>query len=177
MAVCCSGLTVITFSTNAQTLRSEDIKALMIKDWERAKTYTIEYLNKMPANKYSYKPVDSIRSFAQQMLHLATGSIFLTHTATNLPAPSWVRQFLEKSVSAQQRDSVMFYVTASYDYAINAVKSSDVTKWGQKVTVYNMEATRFEFLNKAFEHQSHHRGQTAIYIRLVGIRPPDEKLF
>jgi uncharacterized damage-inducible protein DinB len=30
---------------------------------------------------------------------------------------------------------------------------------------------------KTFEHQTHHRGQTTIYIRLLGIRPPQEKLF
>nr|WP_324497299.1 DinB family protein [Haliscomenobacter sp.] len=30
---------------------------------------------------------------------------------------------------------------------------------------------------KAFEYQTHHRGQTTIYIRLLGIKPPNEKLF
>jgi len=30
---------------------------------------------------------------------------------------------------------------------------------------------------KAFEHQTHHRGQTTIYIRLVGLKPPGERLF
>ena len=39
------------------------------------------------------------------------------------------------------------------------------------------EETRFALMNKAFEHQTHHRGQTTIYIRLQGIRPPEERLF
>jgi uncharacterized damage-inducible protein DinB len=30
---------------------------------------------------------------------------------------------------------------------------------------------------KTFEHQTHHRGQTTIYIRTQGIKPPQEKLF
>jgi len=30
---------------------------------------------------------------------------------------------------------------------------------------------------KTFEHQTHHRGQATIYIRLQGIRPPQEQLF
>ncbi|MNY60311.1 DinB family protein [compost metagenome] len=30
---------------------------------------------------------------------------------------------------------------------------------------------------KAFEHQAHHRGQTTVYLRLAGVKPPQEKLF
>jgi uncharacterized damage-inducible protein DinB len=32
-------------------------------------------------------------------------------------------------------------------------------------------------LSKGFEHQTHHRGQTTIYLRLKGVKPPQEKLF
>jgi uncharacterized damage-inducible protein DinB len=38
-------------------------------------------------------------------------------------------------------------------------------------------ATRLSWLMKAFEHQTHHRGQTTIYLRLAGVRPPGERLF
>ncbi|MBO0721263.1 MAG: damage-inducible protein DinB, partial [Blastocatellia bacterium] len=29
----------------------------------------------------------------------------------------------------------------------------------------------------SFEHQTHHRGQTTIYLRLKGVTPPGEKLY
>ena len=161
----------------AQSLSSEDIKAQLVKEWERAKSYTVDYLNAMPADKYSFKAVDSIRSFAQQMLHLAQGNLFLMSKALPNPPPSWGSSDLEHSTTAQSKDSVMYYVTTSYDYCINAVKSSDVNKWGEKMKVFGMEVTRFALMLKTFEHQTHHRGQTTIYIRLVGIRPPQERLF
>jgi uncharacterized damage-inducible protein DinB len=150
----------------------------LVKEWERAKTYTVDYLNTMPADKYSFKAVDSIRSFAQQMLHLAEGNLFLMSKASDIQPPSWGNSDLEKSPGAQNKDSVMYYVTSSYDYCINSVKNSDVNKWGEKRKVFgNVEATRFALMLKTFEHQTHHRGQTTIYIRLQGIRPPNEKLF
>src|SRR4030095_5097893 len=105
----------------AQSLSAEDIKAQMVKEWERAKAYTIDYLNTMPADKYSFKAVDSIRSFAQQMLHLAGANVFLMSLATDQKAPSFP-QDLEQRASAQTKDSVMYYVTTSYDYAISAAK-------------------------------------------------------
>ena len=163
--------------SNAQALSSEDIKAQLIKEWERAKVYTVEYLNTMPSDKYSLKAVDSIRSFSQQMLHLAQGNVFLMTNATDQPTPGWANSDLEHNAGAQTKDSVMYYVTSSYDYCANAVKSMDVNKWGEKKKLFGQEATRFALILKTFEHQTHHRGQTTIYIRLAGIRPPQEKLF
>ena len=171
-------LFVFTFllpsESSAQTL--EDIKMQMVKDWERAKIYTVDYLNTMPADKYSFKAVDSIRSFAQQMLHLAKGSCFLMSNATDETSPPFSRSDVEHSTTAQNKDSVMYYVITSYDFCLTAVKNLDVKKWFKKKKTMN-EETRFALMNKAFEHQTHHRGQTTIYIRLQGIKPPQEKLF
>lgn len=161
-----------------QSLSTADIKAQMVKDWERAKAYTIDYLNTMPADKYNFRPVDSIRSFAQQMLHLASGNVFLMMSAAATPPLPWLSFDMENRPSAQSKDSVMHYITASYDYCMNAVKNADVNKWGEKTKMFNTyEVTRWALMNKTFEHQDHHRGQTTIYIRLNGIRPPQERLF
>lgn len=178
-AACCILISVMVFSytSHAQALTAQDIKAQMIKEWERAKIYTVEYLNTMPPDKYSFKAVDSIRSFAQQMLHLAQANLFLMSTATDQTPPSFLQYDLEHSATAQKKDSVMYYVTSSYDYCINAIKNTDLNKWGEKKKIFNFEETRLALMLKNFEHQTHHRGQTTIYIRLQGIKPPEEKLF
>jgi uncharacterized damage-inducible protein DinB len=83
-------------------------------------------------------------------------------------------------MSAQSADSVVYYVNSSYDFAVKAIKKLSPTSLMESVTV-NMggaiTATRLGWLLKAFEHQTHHRGQTTVYLRLSGIRPPDERLF
>jgi uncharacterized damage-inducible protein DinB len=161
----------------AQSVSAEELKTQMVADWQRAKAYTIDYLNTMPADKYSFKAVDSLRSFAQQMLHLSQGNLFLMSTASDLQPPAYIKSDLEHGATAQTKDSVMYYITSSYDYCINAVKNSDVSKWGEKKKIFGMEATRLALMMKTFEHQTHHRGQTTIYIRLNGIKPPQERLF
>jgi uncharacterized damage-inducible protein DinB len=169
--------TITVFKVQAQSLSTSDIQAQMGKEWERAKVYTISYLNTMPADKYSFKPVDSIRSFAQQMLHLASANLFLMSTATDQTPPSFMASDLEHSTTAQTKDSVMYYVSASYDYCINAVKNTDLAKWGETKEMFGFKETRYALMIKTFEHQTHHRGQTTIYIRLQGIKPPQEQLF
>ncbi|MDO6432328.1 DinB family protein [Flavitalea sp. BT771] len=161
---------------SAQSISGDDIKAQFAKDWERSKAYTLDYLNTMPADKYSFKAVDSIRSFAQQMLHLASGTAFLMNMATGAQ-PSFNARGLEGRTTAQTKDSVVYYVTASYDYAIAAMKSVDASKLGEPVGQGDNKVSRYAWLLKALEHQAHHRGQTTIYIRLQGIRPPNERLF
>jgi Uncharacterized protein conserved in bacteria len=154
----------------------DSLKAQMVKDWQRAKNYTRAYLETMPADKYSFRPVDSIRSFAEQMLHLAQGNVFLMSNGSGTPR-IFANRNLEKTATAQSRDSVMYFVMASYDYCIDAVRNSDPAKYDEVVKGGPYPETRRAWMMKAFEHQTHHRGQATIYIRLQGIRPPNEMLF
>jgi uncharacterized damage-inducible protein DinB len=130
----------------------------------------------MPANKYSFKATDSIRSFAQQMLHLAQSNVNIIAPLAGM-SNIFADRILEDSKTAQTKDSVVYYVVASYDMVINGLKKMDFTSLSEKVKLYNWEETKFAWLLKAFEHQTHHRGQTTIYIRLLGLHPPQERLF
>jgi len=170
-----SCLTSFSISASAQSLSGEDIRAQFTTDWARAKAYTMDYLNAMPADKYSFKAVDSIRSFAQQMLHLASGTISLMGVATG-EKTQWPKG-LENSATAQTKDSVVYYVMKSYDFALLGLKNMDISKLGELAGAGDRKVTRYSWLLKGFEHQTHHRGQTTIYIRLLGIRPPGERLF
>ncbi len=171
-----TGLSLFATIASAQGLQPDSIKGQLVKDWERAKVYTNEYLAAMPADKYGARAVDSIRSFAEQMLHLASANIFLTGTATG--APMIFRGYnMEKSKTAQNKDSVAYYVNTSYDFAIASIKNMDAARLGEHAKLFSFDETRLALLEKAFEHQTHHRGQCTIYIRLQGIRPPGEKLF
>lgn len=173
-------LSLCFFCAGAQNSLNETLKQQMVKDWERAKAYTQEYLDAMPADKYGFKPVDSIRSFAEQMLHLALSTAGMTSIGTGTPFPFPNRGF-ENSPTAKSRDSVVYYVNTSYDFVIKTIKNLDFSKLDEVVT-FDMpggrrSVTRLAWLLKDFEHQTHHRGQCTVYIRLLGIRPPAEKLW
>ena len=55
----------------ATGLNAQTPKANLVKDWERARAYTKEYLDAMPESGYALKPTKEMRSFAGQMLHLS----------------------------------------------------------------------------------------------------------
>ena len=160
----------------AQTLKDDEVRLQLLKDWERAKAYTVDYLNTVPPDKYSFRATDSIRNFAQQMLYLAQSNVNII--AFVVGEPNIIsNSMLENSKTVQSKDSVMYYVTASYDLFIDGIKKINTATFNEKVKLYNWEETRYVWLLKAFEHQTHHRAQTTIYIRLMGLHPPQEQLF
>lgn len=166
--------TVAAASCYAQN--NDAIKSQMIADWQRAKAYTIEYLDAMPADKYGFKPQDSVRSFGQQMLHLAQGTIGLSANGTGAERINF-GPGIEQRAGANTADSVRYYVVASYDYCIASLEKMNAATLFEQVKRGNFDFSRYAWLSKAFEHQTHHRGQTTIYIRTAGIKPPNEKLF
>ena len=171
----CSAILAV-FSLVAAAQDGEAIKKQMIADWQRAKLYTGEYLDAMPASRYDFRPADSIRTFARQMLHLAQGNIGLASNGTGVDR-IFPGQNLEARESAASADSVKYFVMASYDYVISGLEQMDAGKMFESTKMGNFDFTRYAWLSKAFEHQGHHRGQATIYLRAAGIKPPNERLF
>jgi len=154
---------------NAQT------KDQMVADWQRAKNYTKAYLDAMPEDGYSFKPTPDMRSFAGQMLHLADGNYFLVGAVAGKPGPLG-KQSAEKTV-AQTKEATTKAAMDSYDYVINALQNATPAQLQEIVKVGGKDITKQVAFNKAFEHQTHHRGQTTVYLRLKGVTPPGEMLF
>jgi uncharacterized damage-inducible protein DinB len=151
--------------------------ATLVADWTRARDYTKEYLDAMPEEGVSFKPTPDIRSFAEQMLHLANANFAFASTATGAANPQQGKN-LEKMDEYKTKAGLTKIVIESYDFVINSVKAMDAKKMDEPVKLFGrFDATRGSALDKAFEHQTHHRGQTTIYLRLKNVKPPAEKLF
>jgi len=167
-------LTLATLAFLSNTCLAVD-PAYLIKEWERAKAFTMEYLEAMPADKYGYKPTPEIRSFEQQLLHLADANYGFTAALTGQASP--VERGGAEKIAGTSKEATVKMVTDSYDFVINAIKGLTEAQFSENINIFGMEMTREVALDKAFEHQTHHRGQTTPYIRLAGATPPNEKLF
>lgn len=142
-------------------------------DWERAKAFTKEYLDAMPEDGYALKPTPEIRSFAQQMDHLGDANYAFISAATGKAKPEGS---LEKRAD-QSKATVTKGVMESYDFVLAALKGMTDADLAKDVKVFGMDMKAGTAFEKAFEHQTHHRGQTTPYIRIKGATPPKEKLF
>ncbi|HTF16886.1 MAG TPA: DinB family protein [Chryseolinea sp.] len=148
----------------------------MVKDWERAKAFTKEYLDAMPETGYALKPTPEMRSFADQMLHLTDANYGFCAAATGQKSPVGFGD--SEKATDKSKANVTKLVLAGYDFVISSVQKMTPAQLAETVKMFDrFEMTKAMALAKAFEHQTHHRGQATVYIRLAKSTPPQEKLF
>jgi uncharacterized damage-inducible protein DinB len=148
----------------------------LVAEWTRAKLYTKEYLDAMPEDGIGFKPTPEIRSFAEQMLHLSSGSYFFAKAIFGVDPPVDPRTLEKNEDLKKSKAALTKTVMDSYDFVIDQIKASSAAKMDESVTLFGTKMPRSIALAKVFEHQTHHRGQTTIYLRLKGVTPPAEKL-
>lgn len=160
----------------AQFSNAQVKTADMVKDWERSKAYTKEYLDAMPESGFALKPTPEMRSFADQFLHLADANYAFASAAAGEKSP--MAQGAMEKTADKSKANVSKLVLDSYDYVIGKVKQMPEAQLGESVKLFGaFEMSRAKAIEKNLEHQAHHRGQTTVYLRLAGVKPPQEKLF
>jgi uncharacterized damage-inducible protein DinB len=154
---------------------STRIEAL-VKEWTRARDYTKEYLDAMPEDGVNFKPTPEIRSFAEQMLHLANANYLFAARIFGVTNPMQGKN-LEKTDDLKNKAALTKTVLDSYNFMISTIQAQADAKLDERMVQAGLNRPRTALVAAAFEHQTHHRGQTTIYLRLKGVTPPNEKLF
>lgn len=162
------------FALLGQLSYAQSAKSRLLADWERGKKFMTEYLAAMPDDGYGFQPTPEIRTYAQQMMHIADANFAFASAASGKASP--YQGSAEKSAD-HSKATVTKTVMQSIDFTIETLKGVPDADFEKKVKVFGQELTVESVFAKSFEHVCHHRGQTTIYLRLKGIKPPAEGLF
>lgn len=137
--------------------------------WERSSNVTLEYARTMPADKYDFRPTEDVRTFSEQMLHVA-GSLTYFGNLIKESAPP-VSDFEPAGKSKQEVLSIMEQM---FDYMEGIIRGMDEETAAETVSLFGGAATvtKAEAAMVARDHMTHHRGQTTTYLRLNGMQPP-----
>jgi len=169
-------MAALCLMVSSQLVLAQIKVAELVKEWERSKAYTKEYLDAMPESSYTLKPTPEMRSFAEQNLHLADANYGLAAAALGIKSP--FDQGAWEKTNDKSKANVSKIVLASYDFVIGQIKRLSDAQLDEPVKMLgNFDMSKRIALAKVFEHQVHHRGQTTVYLRLAGVTPPQEKLF
>ncbi len=134
--------------------------------------YSVDMANAMPEDKYHFKPVplDEIRTFGQQMVHIADAvnrlfQHFVEHKKLDPPTEAAKEQFASKADVVGKLDAAYNYVEAAVAKMTDADLNKMVPFFGGK------EVPARQVLRTILDHSTHHRAQTVVYIRLNGLKP------
>jgi uncharacterized damage-inducible protein DinB len=138
-----------------------------LKHWEVTKVYTMAFADALPAEDYTYKPVDVQRSYAEQLIHLASANAAYMSAFNLKPAPA--------RMTATGKSAVKAYLAATFDYVsgvLNAMEEKDLLRKDLQFSSRNKPHSGMDLFMRAYMHTAHHRGQLVGYLRMKGITPP-----
>lgn len=151
-----------------QSTDSLFLKAAITK-LQHSKDYTLEVALMMPGAYYGFKPTKGEMTFGEQLLHLSQNLGWLSSEYLK-GGENPVR---ESDAKIQRKDSVVQVVRRAYDYALDALQQFPASHLKDDVTFFAGPMNKLQIINLINDHQTHHRAQLLVYLRLKGIHPPE----
>lgn len=177
--------TVAFISTKKATSTFDIEKAEFLEFLEGSKSYTLELADAMPADKYAFRPHDSIRSFGEQLAHMGMSTKFLTGIFIKGEAPPKPEQFAEfgkiEKETGTSKEACIEALTKAFDDMKATYESMSEEQMNETFTVFFdpkqpkfSKKKGFQFIK---DHMIHHRGQALVSLRMQGIKAPDYRLY
>ena len=142
----------------AQTPAPDPQTALLLEKWNTIGQWIVEMAEAFPEDKYAYRPVPEVRTFAEQLRHLGFWHRYSVQVARG-----------EKPSGAANELPAASYPTKAAIVTVLKQINADGAE------VLRRSSASIEQLSNwsgAIEHAVDHYGQMVIYLRLNGIVPP-----
>src|SRR5215218_6178526 len=138
--------------------------------WETQSAYLIRSAEQMPEADYAFKPVATVRTFGQQIAHVA-GSQYSMCAAALGDSPK-AEDEIEKSMGSKAQ--LVAALRASSEYCRRAYAMSDAEA-ARTVSMYGETHTRLWALALNATHDGEHYGNLITYQRIKGMVPPSSQ--
>jgi len=135
--------------------------------WERITKMIVDMAEQFPEEKYDYKPTPEVRSFKEQMLHVASSNYFFIRLAGGEKT---------RATHAGRNTKADVVGVLKESYADGAALIQKLGDEGMSRTVKHPFADHMISLRTVFgvasNHAGEHFGQLVVYYRLNGLVPP-----
>jgi uncharacterized damage-inducible protein DinB len=143
--------------------------------YEIVKCDVIAAAEVMPESGYSVKVDPDVRSFGQQVAHIADANYLFASSCLCEPNPfpgvTPVEPGILERSKATKRD-ILTVLKSSFAYCDGAFNSASDTTLAETVLFRNKTVPKAFLLNLAFLHTAEHYGAMTLYLRSQGIVPP-----
>ncbi|HSP17272.1 MAG TPA: DinB family protein [Thermoanaerobaculia bacterium] len=150
-----------------------------IDSWTDTREGLIEEVENLPANRFDFRPAPESRSAEELVLHImqvalmATGE--LTREDTNFHRHPWLRllALYSKPIDGiSGKRQLRSALRSTFRDSVKAFRrAGDIHMLQQIVRFDGNQGTRLQWLHHGISHEMYHRGQLALYARLLGKTP------
>ena len=137
--------------------------------WNKAKAFTLQVAEAMPAENYTFKPTPEMRGYGELMGHIATNNAFYISRFKGGELPDSLHPPKEFD-----KETVKKYLAASFDWCAEVIQglNEDALDKSYPGRPNAPHQTGWDWVLHAFIHTAHHRGYGEVYLRIKGITPP-----
>jgi uncharacterized damage-inducible protein DinB len=153
-----------------KTAPSYDLKAQAILDLQDLQQKYASLAAAIPADKYSYRPSEGVRSINELFLHVAGAGFNFPTLKGTAPFPSYEAKDFEKSTS--DKTKIVDWLNKSFAYAIASVQSMTNADFAKLLPKLGPDANQGDVVYLMVTHAHEHLGQSIAYSRSVGVVPP-----
>jgi uncharacterized damage-inducible protein DinB len=123
----------------------------------------------VPAEKYSWRPAEGVRSISEVFTHIAGSNYFFTGMAGVKP-PEGIDRNMEKTVT--QKSQVLAALKQSFEHTRRAVQGLSDADMAKEIKMFGKPSTVDALLFTMANHMHEHLGQSIAYARVNGVVPP-----
>ena len=158
------------FNTTLTATPKTDFTKMYLPVWQEAMKHCLEVAEAMPENLYAYQPTEVSKSFAEQMVHIATSTQLLTKRYVQGMDVKPERLDASKMTKAE----IISLLKERFAYTTNVVHTIEQKQLDELCIMYHSknEVSRAFALFYVQDHLANHRAKANLYIRMNGIEPP-----
>jgi hypothetical protein len=138
--------------------------------WNEAAGKVVTMAEDYPEAKYDFKPTPEVRSFAEQILHVAAGNGLFLEAAKN---GKWKAEEPSRATYKTKAQVVAYLKKSVADDAALIKQTNFATPMKSPIDAKMITPTAYWF--GAAGHMSEHYGQLVFYYRLNKLVPPDSR--
>jgi uncharacterized damage-inducible protein DinB len=135
--------------------------------YARLKGIMLASAEKMPEESYSFKPVDSVRSYGQLVGHLADAQYLFCSIALGEKNPG-----LKIEQTKTSKADLIAALKEAEAYCDKAYDGMTDSSGAQMVKLFGNDAPKLDVLVVNNMHNMEHYGNMVTYMRIKGIVPP-----
>lgn len=158
----------------AQSPAANPVSDSIRSDWKTIESYIKDSASLMEEANYSFKPVDSVRTFGAILAHV-TGANYLYCAAAKGEKSPHAEQDFEKTLTAKADIVKALNESLAYcDTAYSAATDASIAQMGASAFGDGQGAKSASLIGN-ISHLSEHYGNLVTYFRIKGIVPPSSR--
>jgi uncharacterized damage-inducible protein DinB len=164
--------TTTTTTTTTAKPKVGGVRGSLLFQIGQAEEKLLALANAVPAEKYTWKPADGVRTVGEVFNHVASANYFFPTFWNGGKVPPGIdpRTF-EKEMGGDKAKTIDI-LTKSFDYVRQEIVAAPEGDLNRNIKIFGQDATVRDAMLVVVTHAHEHLGQSIAYARSIGVVPP-----